>query len=121
MFQTHIRKQISGYEIHKYNSMDVSPGSCGNEDTKVVIQQMLLKWIKDWNRKRLSMNPVLNMGAWNMRTMMQKGKLENVKQEMKRNNINILGLSEVRWKDNGDFKSEDIRVIYSGGKSSNIR
>ena len=50
--------------------------------------------------------------------MMQKLKLENVKLEIKRNNTNILGLSEVRWKDNGDFKSEDIRVIYSGGKKS---
>ena len=64
-----------------------------------------------------TMNPVLNIGAWNVRAMMQKGKLENEKVEMKRNNINILGLSKVRRKDNGDFRSEDIRVIYSGGKS----
>ena len=36
---------------------------------------------------------------------------------MKRNNINILELSEVRWKDNGDFQSEDIKVIYLVVKS----
>ena len=37
---------------------------------------------------------------------------------MKRMKINILGLSEVRWKDGGDFMSEDVRVIYAGGKES---
>ena len=118
MVQTHIRKQISGYEIHKYNSMDVSAGSWGSEATKVVIQRNAPQMDKGLELKK-TMNPVLNIGAWNVHTMTQKGKLEKtVKLEMKRNNINLLGLSEVRWEDNGDFKSEDIKVIYIGGKKS---
>ena len=48
--------------------------------------------------------------------MKVRGKLENVKQEMRRLRINILGLSEVRWEDVGDFESEEFRVIYSGSK-----
>jgi len=40
------------------------------------------------------------------------GKIENVKKEMKINEINILGLSEVRWKNNEDFMSDDKWVIY---------
>ena len=43
------------------------------------------------------------------------GKLEEVKREMKRYGLNILGVSEVRWKGQGDFNSDGMRVIYSGG------
>src|SRR5918995_6973269 len=55
------------------------------------------------------------IGTWNVRTMNEKGKLENVKMEMKRYGLSVLGLSEVRWKGQGDFVSGDVRVIYSGG------
>ena len=44
-----------------------------------------------------------------------KGKLENIKQEMKRNKIDVLGLSEVRWKEGGDLTSDEYRIIYTGG------
>jgi hypothetical protein len=53
--------------------------------------------------------------TWNVRTMC-KGKLENVKREIKRAEINILGLSQVRWKGQGDFMSDEYRIIYSGGE-----
>ena len=36
------------------------------------------------------------MGTWNVRSM-KKGKLEVVKQEMARVNVNILGISELKW------------------------
>ena len=58
------------------------------------------------------------IGCWNVRTMMEGGKLENVKQEMKRLRIGVLGLSETRWKGTGDFRSDDVRVMYSGGEES---
>ena len=48
--------------------------------------------------------------------MLQKGKLENLKHEINRYKINILGIVEVCWKDKGDFLSEGKRVIYSGGE-----
>src|SRR5438132_4504290 len=35
---------------------------------------------------------------------------------MRRANINILGMSEVRWKGVGDFTSNEYRVIHSGGE-----
>ena len=40
--------------------------------------------------------------AWNVRSMNQ-GKLEVVKQEMARVNINILGISELKWTENGEL------------------
>jgi endonuclease/exonuclease/phosphatase family metal-dependent hydrolase len=64
-----------------------------------------------------SMGPrSFKVGTWNVRTMCVKGKLENVKREMKRAEINILGLSEVRWKGQGDFMTDEYRIIYSGGE-----
>ena len=60
----------------------------------------------------------IKIGTWNVRTMLRNGKLENVQQEMMKNGINILGLSEVRWKEVGDFMSNNIRVIYAGGNES---
>ena len=46
------------------------------------------------------------IGTWNVRSMNQ-GKLEVVKQEMARVNINILGFSELRWTGIGEFKLDD--------------
>ena len=42
------------------------------------------------------------------------GKLENLKVEMRKNSVNILGVCEVRWADTGDFRSDGFRMIYSG-------
>ena len=60
----------------------------------------------------------IRIGTWNVRTMMKSGKLENIKREMRRNRLDILGLSEVRWKEGGDFESEEFTVCYAGGKES---
>ena len=45
----------------------------------------------------------LRFGTWNVRTLYQAGKLANVKLEMERLNINMLGLCETRWTDTGCF------------------
>jgi len=55
--------------------------------------------------------------TWNATTMLQTLKLKNVKIEMYRQNIEILGLSETRWNGNGDFRSDKYRIIYSGKQS----
>ena len=57
----------------------------------------------------------LKIGTWNVQTMLQTGKLENVKQEMKRMKINILGLAEMRWKGAGHITSDGFTILYSGG------
>ena len=50
------------------------------------------------------------IGTWNVRSMNQ-GKLEVVKQEMARVNINILGIRELKWTGVGEFNSDD-HYIY---------
>ena len=56
------------------------------------------------------------IGTWNVRSMNQ-GKLEVVKQVMARVNVNILGISELRWTGTGGFNSDDL-YIYNCGQES---
>ena len=55
-------------------------------------------------------------GTWNVRSMNQ-GKLEAVKQEMARVNVNILGISELKWTGMGEFNSDDHYIYYCGQES----
>ena len=48
---------------------------------------------------------------------MNQGKLEVIKQEMARVNINILGISELKWTGLGEFNSDDNYIYFCGGKS----
>ena len=45
---------------------------------------------------------------------MNQGKLQVIKQEMTRVNIDILGTSEIRWTGMGEFNSEDHYIYYCG-------
>ena len=56
------------------------------------------------------------IGTWNIRSMIQ-GKLEVVKQEMARVNIDILGISKLKWTGMGEFNSDD-HYIYCCGQES---
>ena len=51
------------------------------------------------------------IGTWNVRSMNQ-GKLEVVKHEMARVNIDILGISELKWTGMGEFNSDDHHIYY---------
>ena len=53
------------------------------------------------------------IGNWNVRSMNQ-GKLEVVKQEMSRVNVNILGIRELKWTGMGEFNSDDHYIYYCG-------
>ena len=48
---------------------------------------------------------------------MNQDKLEVVKQEMARVNINILGISELKWTGMGEFNSDDHYIYYCGQES----
>ena len=55
------------------------------------------------------------IGTWNVRSMNQ-GKLEVVKQEMASLNVDILGISELKWTGMGEFNSDDHYIYYCGQK-----
>ena len=48
---------------------------------------------------------------------MNQGKLEVVKQEMARVNVNILGISKLKWTRMGEFNSDDHYIYYCGQES----
>ena len=51
------------------------------------------------------------IGTWNVRSMNQG------KQEMARVNVNILGISELKWTGMGEFNSDDHYIYYCGQES----
>ena len=56
------------------------------------------------------------IGTWNVRSVNQ-GKLEVVKKEMARVNIDILGTSKLKWTGMGEFNSDDHYIYYCGQES----
>ena len=56
------------------------------------------------------------IGIWNVMSMNQD-KLEVVKQEMARVNVDILGISELKWTGMGKFNSDDHYIYYCGQES----
>ena len=56
------------------------------------------------------------IGTWNVGSMNQ-GKLEVVKQEMARVNIDILGISELKWTKMGEFNTYGHYIYYCGQES----
>ena len=59
------------------------------------------------------------IGTWNVRSMNQ-GKLEVVKQEMARVNVDILGISKLKLTEMGEFNSDDHYIYYCGQESLRI-
>ena len=59
------------------------------------------------------------MRTWNV-TSMNQDTLQVVKQEMARVNINILGISELKWTGMGEFNSDDQYIYYRGQESLRI-
>ena len=72
--------------------------------------------VTDDGNKALFCKEQYCLGTWDVRSMNQ-GKLEVVKQEMARVNVNILGISELKWTGMGDFNSDDHYIYYCGQES----
>ena len=63
----------------------------------------------------------LKLGTWNVRTLYQAGKLDNLIQEMENMRLDILGISETHWVEEGKSIKENHTLIYSGGKEHRKR
>ena len=63
----------------------------------------------------LGYRPRTRIGNWNIRTLTETSRLAQLEQEMKRYKIEILGLSEVRWKNSSEMTTNNGNyMIYSG-------
>ena len=59
----------------------------------------------------------MKIATWNVRTLYQEGKIENVIKEMDRMNLNIVGLAETRWTEAAVTKVDNKVFIFSGGST----
>ena len=65
--------------------------------------------------KQLQLRNKLRLGTWNIRSMLQLGKVQLLSEEMMRLGVDICGLSEVRWDEQGHFTTLDGHtIVYSG-------
>ena len=60
------------------------------------------------------------VGTWNVRTMFQCGKLAQLCKEFKAYQLDILGISEMRWTGNGKITTDGVTVLYSGHQQNHI-
>ena len=64
---------------------------------------------------QLQLRKKLRLGTWNIRSMLQLGKVQLLGDEMMRLMVDICGLSEVRWNGQGHFTTLDGHtIVYSG-------
>lgn len=73
---------------------------------------------KNTQRLKLDKN-ILTVGTWNVQTLWAAGKLELLRNEMKRFRFDIIGISEVRWAGKGETSHGDF--IWSGEEKLHMR
>lgn len=61
------------------------------------------------------------VGTWNVRMLYQAGKLEQLLREIGRYNIDILGMSEMRWTGSGRINSDGMTILHSGHDADHAR
>ena len=64
----------------------------------------------------------MRIGFWNVRTLKEYGKLKQAEKEMTNYKLDVMGLSEMRWKENGEIKTQNGNsLIFSGvGEDTSI-
>ena len=87
-----------------------------NEEAEPKCEQYPVVDVSDTESKVRCCKEPYCIETWNVRSMNQ-GKLEVVKQEMARVNVNTLGISKLKWTGMGEFNSDDHYICYCGEES----
>jgi len=66
--------------------------------------------------KEQKKNHSYKIGTWDLRTLNQGSKLENLKTEMQKIEVSVLGVGEVRLKGQGEIRSGGYTLYYSGSE-----
>lgn len=56
----------------------------------------------------------IRIGTWNVQSLYRPGHARTVLNEMKKYKLDVLGLQEVRWTENGEYKQDKYSILYSG-------
>ena len=73
--------------------------------------QMEVNSLKNWI---LSTKTTSKIATWNMRTLFQCGKIDQVIREMENYDLKMLGISEMRWTESGQLSKGGKNILYSG-------
>ena len=82
-----------------------------NEEMEPQIKQCPVVDVSDGKSEVQCCKEQYCVGTWNVRSINQ-GKLKVFKQVLARVNINILGISEIKWVGMGEFNSDDHYIYY---------
>ena len=69
-----------------------------------------LRQHRDVKRIKLS---TFRVGTWNVHTMLQIGKMNEIAEETLKYNVNITAVQQVRWKDSGKINKKNFTFFYS--------
>ena len=107
---------FSGQYVPNATGEDWRNNSRKNEETEPKQKQCSAEDVTSDRSKVWRCKEQYCVGTWDVKSMNQS-KLEVVKQETARLNINILGISELKWTGMGEFNSEDHYIYYCGQES----
>ena len=74
------------------------------------------KCVPDMPNNKISARSNIITGTWNVRTLREAGKLDELTHEMNIYRWNILGLCEVRWKSIGETSTQEGHTLYYSGR-----
>lgn len=81
-------------------------------ELNIRIQTKILKK----KQKKKKRDKITKISTWNVRTMLTVGKMTEISSELKKYDIHIAGLQEIRWKGSGQISNEKYTILYSGDK-----
>lgn len=107
---------VTPSEVHSVNNLREGDQLLGsrydcNDGNNLNSQERLSLDVVNLKTRKLG----LRIATWNVRSMWQAGKLDNVIQEMETMRLDILGLCETRWTGCGIVHKKDHTMMYAGG------
>lgn len=61
------------------------------------------------------------IGTWNVRTMLEAGRMQEIAMELSNYRMDLVALQEIRWSDYGEVKKPDYPVLFSGSEKAGSR
>ena len=85
------------------------------DDQNCSVENSAFNQKKNKNKKKRKKRTI-NIGTWNIRTLLALGKLQLLLRELDSHDMNITGIAEHRWEGSGHFTCDDHLIIYSGAE-----
>jgi len=91
------------------------PSPCKNFNTTKNAQLLKYGWIVSRRPTRLLRNKRGNIyiGTWNVLTMLKRGRMQEVTEQIMQTDLQVVALQEIRWKGKGPIKKDKYKLYYS--------